>query len=122
MNDDDDLDPAGELDQDDLERQRRLLQERYEAGMEDELRRLGVYVGEIQFQLLPTATGMCTAMVVSSSLGRVAFMDRTQDPEKNTIDTEFAEMMIATERDAFLDERARMLREGPTPQGDTEDE
>lgn len=86
--------------------------------MEDKARLLGLYVeGEPQIVMTPTPMGPKIGIAVQFNIGRVAFSERVQNPEKNKVEDTARSMEVALKDDLFLDERERIrkgLAEGKT--------
>lgn len=87
-----------------------LLIERSEKLI-DKARQIGLYIeGHPQVQIVPTPGGMAAALVVQYTIGKVAFSDRVQNPEKDKFDDQFRVMEIEAQDDDFLDERQRIAK------------
>lgn len=84
------------------------LNARWEAsGMDDKLRRLGVYVDQVQ--IVPGPTGQ-PVIALLAQLGAVAFTDRVLDPEKDKIEDQFRAMKVTATQDEFLDTQSEIKR------------
>lgn len=92
----------------------------------DDLRKIGLYAeGPPQMAQIPTPIGPQPAMVVQCNIGRVAFSDRIQHPERYETDKTLGVMEINAQDDAYLDERQRIqqaLAEGKDPYFDDLDD
>lgn len=69
------------------------------------LAKVGVYVQNHQISQVPTPFGPRPALILSGTVGDIAFAKRTQDPETNEFDQRFKEIEKAEEIDGFLDAR-----------------
>lgn len=83
-----------------------LLERWRSSELDDELRRIGVYVDD--FTVAGTHTG--PVILLECKVGKVAFSKRVQDSEQDGFDDQFRAFEVAAKRDAFLDERARIER------------
>lgn len=85
-----------------------LLHERLQ-GLDDRLRKIGVYVADHQMAIMPTPVGPKLMMGVRCDLGDVAFSKRIQHPETVAVDTTLKTMEKASEIDGFLDARRNLM-------------
>lgn len=110
---------------DDLRAQFDLMLQRSEDFLDD-LRKIGLYAeGPPQFAQIPTPMGPQPGMILQCNIGKVAFSDRIQHPEKYETDKSFAVIDIGAQDDAYLDERARIqqaIAEGRDPYFDEADD
>lgn len=83
-----------------------LLERWRSSELDDELRKVGVYVDD--YDIAGTPQGVM--LFLQCSVGKVAFTQRVQEPEQAGFDDQFRAFEVAAKRDAFLDERARIER------------
>jgi hypothetical protein len=86
------------------------LMERWQA-FEDKARTLGLYLeGHPQIAMVPMPPHgqPVVALQVMFQMGRVAFSDRVQFPEKEKVDDTARVMEVGLKDDMFLDERQRI--------------
>lgn len=90
-----------------------LLIERYSA-LEDEARKLGLYVDDHQISSVHTHVGGACAdragLVAQFSIGDLAFSKRVQDPAGYDFDQSFRELELDAQTDEWLDARARIQK------------
>lgn len=86
-----------------------LLQER-SVDLDDDLRRLGLYMEAGQIVGVDTPLGPRPALAVVAVIGDVAFTGRVQDPEGAAFDQQFRVIEAEEGTNAFLDERERIKR------------
>lgn len=108
---DDDMpdDPFGPM-EDAVRADADALMERWQA-FEDKARTLGLYMeGHPQIVMVPTPPmgAPKIALQVIFQMGRVAFSDRVQFPEKEKVDDTARSMEVGLKDDMFLDERQRI--------------
>jgi hypothetical protein len=103
-----------------------LLQERT-VDLDDDLRRLGLYMEAGQMIGVDTPMGPRPALALMTVIGDVAFTGRVQDPEAAAFDNQFRVIEAEEGTNAFLDERERIKRNiaagrDPLDDGDGDDE
>lgn len=109
-------DPFGPMDEQ-VRAEADMLMARW-AEYEDKARTIGLYLeGHPQVVMVPTPPHgqPRVALQVTFQMGRVAFSDRVQFPEKEKVDDTARTMEVALKDDMFLDERARIeqaMKEG----------
>lgn len=83
-----------------------------ESGLEEILRKLGVYVQDVAIMPVPDmhTGGVKPMLALRTKVNRSAFTDRVIDPEKAAMDRQFDAMTIAAEGDIFLDKREQIQR------------
>lgn len=81
-----------------------------DSGLEDRLRRLGVYVDQVQIIPMPGPMGVQPGLAVLAQLGAVAFTDRVMDPEKDSIEDQFRVMAMEEQANTFLDTQSEIKR------------
>lgn len=88
-----------------------LLMERF-GEYEDKMRQLGLYSdGPPQITITPTLGGAPrAALLCQFTIGKVAYSDRVQHPDKNAIDDEARKMEVSLKDDIMLDERNRIAK------------
>lgn len=94
-----------------------LLEQRA-ASADDDLRRIGVHVRDRQRMQLPTPFGMKPALVLVATAGKLAFSERTLDPEADVMDREFRRIVATDRVDGYLDAQSEIrsaLDEGRDP-------
>lgn len=72
--------------------------------LEDAARQIGLYMDEAAVM----GDENQVALVARFSIGKIAFSDRVQHPEKYTVDRELAQMEIGVAKDEFLDARTKI--------------
>ena len=91
--------------------------------LEDGARQIGLYLEEAGV-LQHGETGQ-HAIFANFNIGKVAFSDRVQHPEKYTVDSEFKNIATDMARDDFLDARTKIavaLEKGEDPFASEDDE
>ena len=105
-----------------LEAERDALIARWdESGLEDKLRKIGVYVERGVHVPVPSPIGTQITYAVQARVNRSAWTERVLDPEGNAVDKQFKAIAVHAKDDEFLDERERILRnikEGRDPLDD----
>lgn len=79
-------------------------------GFIEALKKLGLYVEMVHVQPVDTPFGPQPALVVAATVGRVAFTDRTLDPEQADIDRQFREIDHGSTQDTVNEDRERIKR------------
>lgn len=121
-------DPGDEPDREAMEAQWKLdadkLLERA-ADIDDDFRKLGLYIEAQDVTTIVTPNGPRPALVVVVQLGDVAFAQRVQDPAGDQMERQFREFEAGMRGDEFLDARAQMeanIAAGRDPLDDGEDD
>lgn len=94
-------------------------------GLEDMLRKLGLYNDHAHIAMIDTPMGPKPALIVDCTIGDVAWTDRVQHPENYGIDQQFRAMEVEIVDSDFEDAKVRMRRNvaaGRDPLDDGDDE
>lgn len=79
-------------------------------GLDDDLRRLGLYLEGGQIISVDTPMGPKPALALGMVIGDVAYTGRVQDPEAAAFDDQFRTIEAEEATNTFLDERERIKR------------
>jgi hypothetical protein len=93
--------------------------------LDDALRTVGLYVERSQLVMIETPFGPRPALAVDTLIGDVAYTDRVQHPENDTMDKQFRVMereMTGGEFDDIKERMRRNVAAGRDPMDDGDDD
>lgn len=93
--------------------------------LDDELRKLGLYIERTHLVMIETPHGPQPALAVDALIGDVAYTDRVQHPEKYGVDQQFRVMereMTGSDFDDIKERMRRNIAAGRDPMDDGDDD
>lgn len=97
-----------------------VIEKRGGEKLDDELRKIGLYVGHKTIGHVHSPFGPKPALIITANVGEVAFAARTIAPEDDAVDRQFRGIKAQAEVDGFVDAREelrRRLESGEDPYG-----
>lgn len=107
----DEIDPEDEVRRQAFHQEIDTLMERAGDELDEDLRKIGLYVQGRQVAQVHTPFGMKPALVLSANVGEIAFRSRVQDPEMDKIDRQFREIAAEDQVNGFLETRRELAKE-----------